>query len=100
VYALPLQGAAEEPGDERQIIPYAYYKEFFPTKDGIYYVGALGNDGLYPLELYQFRGGATRVLGKIGGSLYQGLTVSPDGKSILVSRSPNTGSDIMMIENF
>lgn len=100
VYALPLSGAEKDSADERQIIPYAYYKEFFPTKDGIYYVGALGDDGLYPLELYQFPDGKTRLLGKISGSLNQGLTVSPDGKSILLTRSPNTGSDIMMIENF
>jgi Tol biopolymer transport system component len=95
LFAQPLSG-----GEERQILPYVYYKAFFVAKDGIYYVGARGDDGLYPLEFCGFSGKTSRLLGKIGGRLYQGLSVSPDGKSILISRSANTGSDLMMIENF
>jgi len=95
VYAQPLSG-----GEERQILSYVYYKAFFPIKDGIYYVGARRDDGFYPLEFYEFTGKTSRLLGKVGGHLWQGLTVSPDGKSILLSRSANTGSDLMMIENF
>jgi Tol biopolymer transport system component/predicted Ser/Thr protein kinase len=94
LYAQPLSG-----GEERQVLPYVYYKAFFVTKDGIYYFGARTEDGLYPLEIYQFSTRASRLLGKIGGRIYQGLAVSPDGKSILVSRSADTGSDLMMIEN-
>jgi Tol biopolymer transport system component/DNA-binding winged helix-turn-helix (wHTH) protein len=95
VYAQPLSG-----GEERQILSYVYYKAFFPIKDGIYYVGARRDDGFYPLEFYEFTGKTSRLLGKVGGHLWQGLTVSPDGKSILLSRSANTGSDLMMIDNF
>ncbi len=95
VYAQTLSG-----GEERQVLPYVYYKAFFVTKDGIYYLGARAEDGLYPLEIYQFSAQTSRLLGKIGGRIYQGLAVSPDGKSILISRSADTGSDLMMIENF
>jgi hypothetical protein len=95
VYAQPLPG-----GEERQILPYVYYKAFFVSKDGIYYLGVRAEDGLYPLEIYQFSTRTSRLLGKISGRIYQGLTVSPDGKSILVSRTADTGSDLMMIENF
>jgi Tol biopolymer transport system component/DNA-binding winged helix-turn-helix (wHTH) protein len=95
VFARLLSG-----GEERQVLPYVHYKAFFPTADGIYYVGARNDEGSYPLEFYQFSGKTSRVLEKIGGSIFQGMSVSPDGKSILLSRSVNTGSDLMMIENF
>jgi Tol biopolymer transport system component/DNA-binding winged helix-turn-helix (wHTH) protein len=85
---------------ERQILPFIYYKEFFPVRDGVYYIGARGEDGLYPLQFYSFSAKASRVLTKISGQIFQGLTVSPDGKSILVSRTVTVGSDLMTIMNF
>jgi Tol biopolymer transport system component len=100
LFAQPLAGGEERGGEERQILPYVYYKEFFITKDGIYYVGSRGDDGLYPLQVCGLDGAKSRLLAKIGGRLVQGLTVSPDGKSILVTRSVGVGSDIVMIENF
>ena len=95
LFSQPLAG-----GEERQILPYVYYKAFFVTKDGIYYFGARGDDGLYPLEFCGLDGAKSRLLERIGGRLVQGLAVSPDGKSILVSRSVGVGSDVVMIENF
>jgi Tol biopolymer transport system component len=94
VFAKSLAG-----GEEHQVLPYVNYKAFFPTADGIYYIGRREGDGYFPLEFYQFSSKTSRVLEKIGGQIYQGLTVSPGGKSILFSRSPS-GSDLMMIENF
>jgi hypothetical protein len=54
----------------------------------------------YPLEFFRFSGNTSKVPTKIEGVAYQGLSVSPDQKSILVSRSVSSGADLMMIENF
>jgi hypothetical protein len=52
----------------------------------------------------QRRTGASRSLNLLPvgsqGSPFLGLSVSPDGKSILYSRSVNDDTDLMLIENF
>ena len=48
--------------------------------------------------------GEDREVGKLErynvGFLTAGFAVSPDGKTILYSRTVNSGADLMMIENF
>jgi Tol biopolymer transport system component/tRNA A-37 threonylcarbamoyl transferase component Bud32 len=90
--ALPLAG-----GPERQIVKCVS-------------TFAVGPEGLYGLEC---RGwpqaslfvqdpatGQGRLLGKVERSDTNGLTVSPDGKTILYTKVVGEGSDLMMIENF
>jgi len=40
------------------------------------------------------------LLANIDGAVNQGLSVSPDQKTILFSNSVSSGADLMMIENF
>ena len=54
-----------------------------------------------PLYLLDPVTGRDRLLGKLDqASSENGLTVSPDGKTILYVKVENQGSDLMMIENF
>ena len=94
--ALPLAG-----GPEREV---AKCVETF----------AVGPAGLYseecsteltglpdkPLFLRDPATGDGRLLGKLDRSEGAGLTVSPDGKTILFAKIVGEGSDLMMIENF
>jgi hypothetical protein len=72
--------------------------------DGIYYIGHRSDEGYYPLEFFQFSSAASRLLTKIESNsavdTVGGLSVSPDRKTILFSRSVSAGADLMMIENF
>jgi hypothetical protein len=95
LFARPLAG-----GEEHQILAGVNPRAFFPVADGIYYIAPQTDDGFYLLEFYQFSTKTSRVLEKISGLVDQGLSVSPDGKSMLFSRSVRTGSDLMMIENY
>jgi serine/threonine protein kinase len=71
---------------------------------------AVGPAGLYSLECSDgpetplfARDPATghgRLLGKLDRAEGAGLTVSPDGKTILFAKAVGEGSDLMMIENF
>jgi hypothetical protein len=67
--------------------------------DGIYYIGPRTEEKYYPLEFFRFSDQSSRLLAKIDGMAYQGLSVSPDQKSILLSKSATSGADLMMIEN-
>ena len=67
VFARDLSG-----GEERQMLPDVYNRNFFPTADGIYYLGLQTDDGFFPLEFYQFSSKTSRLLTKIGGQADQG----------------------------
>jgi Tol biopolymer transport system component len=56
--------------------------------------------GAAPLFLRDPTTGHGRLIGKLENATQYGLTVSPDGKTILYTRVVNQGKDLMMIENF
>jgi hypothetical protein len=50
-------------------------------------------------EFFEFSDNTTRLLAKIDGEVFLGLSVSQDQKTILFSKSATYGADLMMIEN-
>ncbi len=40
------------------------------------------------------------MLTVLEGNIFEGLTASPDGKTILYMRSKESGTDLMLVENF
>jgi serine/threonine protein kinase len=94
LFERPLSG-----GEEKPLVPYINFKAFVPAADGIYYIGRRTDEGYYPLAFFQFSSRANRLLAKIQGRAYQGLTVSPDRKTILFCKIGGLGSDLMMIED-
>jgi Tol biopolymer transport system component len=96
----PLFARLLSGGAERQVLPYIYYKSFVPVAEGIYYIGRLSDDKNYPLEFFQFSGNSSRLLAKLGNYVSGGLSVSPDQKTILFSKSVSNDAHLMMIENF
>jgi Tol biopolymer transport system component len=95
----PLFARLLSGGPERQVLPFVRARAFVPREDGIYFIGQHTADG-YPLELFQFPTGTTRVLTNIPGEVDLGLSVSPDRKTILFSKTVGAGADLIMIENF
>jgi Tol biopolymer transport system component len=87
-------------GTERQVLPYVYFKSFVPVAEGIYYIGRLSDEKYYPLEFFQFSRNRSRLLTKLGSHVSAGLSVSPDQKTILFTRSVSNDAHLMMIENF
>jgi serine/threonine protein kinase len=91
--ALPLAG-----GPERQLVDCV--AGFAVGQGGVYYRGcagiAVGAEA--PLFLRDPTTGRQRLLGRLSPG--PGLTVSPDGKTILFTKTVGGGPDLMMIENF
>jgi len=86
--ALPLAG-----GPERQIAECA--SAFAPGPGGVFYLACPGEK----LFLHDPVTSQERFVGKLDKSV-GGFTVSPDGKTILYTRSLGDGNDLVMIENF
>jgi Tol biopolymer transport system component len=95
LFARPLSGGAE-----RQLLAWVEARAFVPVDDGIYYIGRRSDRGQYPLQFFQFSSQTSRVLTNIDGVIYTGLSVSPDRTTILFTKTPKFGADLMMIENF
>jgi serine/threonine protein kinase len=94
-----LFARSSDGGPERKVLD-SLYENFTPVEDGIYYIGQPGPDRKYPIQFYEFATGASCLLTRVEGPLDWGLSVSPDRKTILYSKSATTGSYLMMIENF
>ena len=102
--ALPLAG-----GPEREIAkcvwrfavgPAGLYSEECPAEQNAFNLAVVVLPET-PLFLRDPATGDGRLLGKLDRAQEAGLTVSPDGKTILFTKvADNEGSDLMMIENF
>jgi Tol biopolymer transport system component len=95
LFAKPLSG-----GGERQLLDWVTQRAFVPVDDGIYYIGKRSDTGQYPLAFFRFSSQTSQVLTNIDGVVQIGLTVSPDRKDILFTKTRAFGSVLMMIENF
>ncbi len=97
----PLFARSLSGGPEREVLDFIGPPREFPVfEDGIYYGGRLDKAGAVPVLFYQFSTGRSRLIMKIERFAQNGLTVSPDRKTILYTRTVSAGADLMVIENF
>ena len=95
----PLFARSVAGGPERQILDSITSRYFDVVQEGIYYIAVADEEGLYPLQFYDFTTGKSRVLTRIEGRAL-GVTVSPDRKTVLFFSRPPANSDLMLVENF
>jgi hypothetical protein len=91
LFAMPARG-----GPEKKVIDSVVGRGFQIFRDGIYYLGA--GQGQLEVRFRSFAGGRNRVIGSVKArmiSVY--MSVSPDRKTALLSYSPQSGSDLMLI---
>ena len=94
--ALPLNG-----GPAREILPCAKFSAFNATAQGLYYLecGANSDATVHLLNLRTTHDLSLGSLENFRGPA-MGLGVSPDGDTILYSRTVESRADLMLIENF
>jgi Tol biopolymer transport system component len=100
IWQLPVQG-----GEESLVVDLleaGYIRYWTPTNEGIYFV----TKKTTPKPTIQFFDFATRRLAQVGQLDkpplvgFPGLSISPDGHSVLYALIDQSGSDIMLVENF
>ena len=69
-------------------------------EEGIYFFLMLDKQGSRSICLHEFATGKTRRLATIERVVSAGIAVSPDGRTLLYSQIDETGSDLMLVENF
>ena len=70
------------------------------VEDGIYFISKANERGVSYIRFKDFATGSNRVVVPIQGSPSWGLTVSPDRRTFLYTLSDDSGSDLMLVENF
>ncbi len=86
-------------GDDAQIVNRAHELTFAAVAKGLYFIEDVPADAL-KLEFFDFKTEKIKDLGALPGPLGFGMSVSPDGQSLLYGKHDRQGSDLMLIENF
>ena len=92
---MPVDG-----GEERQVLPSVVGRAFSLVNEGIYFIPKPGVDRKSSIQFLSFATGKVKTVATMSGETYEGLSVSPDGHSLLFSQIDQTSSDLMLVENF
>ena len=95
IWKVPIEG-----GEETKVLDgLSFSFNFVVVKDGLYFVSASSWPAPGVLKFYSFATGVLKpVLTIKQWSI--GLTVSPDERSVLYTQLDQSGSDLMLVENF
>jgi len=99
LYARPTVGGPETPVLESVHLTVS---SFIVAKDGIYYVFKTGARGTGPLEFrfLELPSSKSRLLMQFNAEYGQGLTISPDEKTMLYSVIVSVFEDLILVDNF
>jgi hypothetical protein len=95
LWKMPVSG-----GEESQVLPSVVGTAFSLVNDGIYFMSKPGADRKPSIQFLSFATAKVKTVAPISRSPAEGLSVSPDGRSILFSQFDEAGSDLMLVENF
>jgi Tol biopolymer transport system component/predicted Ser/Thr protein kinase len=76
----------------------AHTLSFAVTEEGLYFLAPAGDSASSLLRFFDFRTRASRTILEIDKGPWFGVSVSPDGKSLLYSIQDRYDSDLMMVE--
>jgi Tol biopolymer transport system component/predicted Ser/Thr protein kinase len=70
------------------------------VNNGIYFISRPDAKGVPHIEFKDLTRGEVRTIAPMKGPPWWGLAVSPDRHTVLYSQSDDSGSDLMLVENF
>jgi len=96
LWKMPVNG-----GEESQVLPSVVLRAFCLAKDGIYFIPGPGPSAVResPAQFLSFATGKVKTVAPIPRP-YVEISVSPDGRFLLLTQFEEEGSDLMLVENF
>jgi Tol biopolymer transport system component len=98
--AGPLRKMPVSGGEESQVLPSVVNRAFSLVNDGIYFIPEPGTDEKSSIQFLSFATGKVKTVAPISKPPAEGVSVSPDGRSILFTQVDQDSSDLMLVENF
>jgi hypothetical protein len=95
LWKMPVSG-----GEESQVLPSVVWRTFHLVNEGVYFISEPAADGKSSVQFLSFATGKVKTVAPITAPPSSGLSVSPDGRSLLFSQVDESGSDLMLVENF
>jgi hypothetical protein len=96
----PLWKLPRDGGEEVQVIESVAKMAFAMASTGIYFVPREDSTGHRSIQFFNFATKRIRSICPIERAIEACLSVSPDDRWILYSQVDQTGSDLMLVENF
>ncbi|HYU78126.1 MAG TPA: protein kinase [Vicinamibacterales bacterium] len=89
--------------DSRVLESLSDWSRFALTEEGIYFIPArrppVRTSSDYTIDFFRMSNGRIRTVAQTDKLPFLGLTVSPDGRSLLYSQIDQSGTDLMLVEN-
>ena len=85
-------------GGEAQVVDsLSYWQNFSVVPAGLYFVPESGNRTL-PIQFYEFASGTTHLVSSVDALSLQGVSASPDNRTLVLSRREANDRDLMLME--
>jgi hypothetical protein len=100
IWQMPIEGGEEQQVPE--LLDAGYWRYWAVADDGIYFVAFVAS-ARPQIKFFSFAARRVTQLGVLERDPLHGppgLTVSPDGRSVLYAQADQSISDIMLVENF
>jgi len=103
LWRIPAEG-----GDERQVLEsLSGWNDFALTEQGVYFIPTSETHRESTIEFFSFSNEKIHTVARLEKRpswtdlpLTSGLTVSPDGRELLYVQSDQSGTDLMLVQNF
>jgi dipeptidyl aminopeptidase/acylaminoacyl peptidase len=89
-----------EGGEETQVLDSVSGGNWEVVEQGIYFIPTPGADRRYFIKFHDFATDKIKPVAELDKQLSWGISVSPDGRSILYSQLESASSDLMLVEDF
>jgi len=86
-------------GKRERVLTDVYRRSFMPFDDCVYFVTQI-SDRQFEIRFMAFKDRAVTTVDRIDYSPQGPLTISPDKKTLLITRVEGENADLMMLENF
>jgi Tol biopolymer transport system component len=93
LWRLPTSG-----GQPVKVLTGVINRAFTVLERGIYYISRSAGEAR--LQYFDFASGTSTTVAENLGELLNGVTASPDGRTILYTRVDSSVADLMLVENF
>jgi dipeptidyl aminopeptidase/acylaminoacyl peptidase len=99
IWRVPVNGGDEAPVGEAVRSP-RLPRNFAVVSDGIVFATAIDPMSRFELRKYSFSSEKVEIIAEVAGGMGNGISISPDGRSLLYTTLEVRSGDLLMVEKF